>query len=142
MNRTLPLYLAVNATLFAAFAVGAIAMPTVLAGPLDIALPTPTALADFRAVYGGLSFGITLFSVMALKRPEFRLPVLWLLVLCMDGLILGRLVSTIVSGPGSLLVFAQLGLEVVSAAWGFALIRAQAAQPTRGTASPLGFGDV
>ncbi|MFT3711803.1 MAG: DUF4345 family protein [Archangium sp.] len=136
MTKTLPLYFVVNAVLFAAFAVGAFFVPQLLATPLEISLTTPTALADFRAVYGGLSFGIAFLSVFALRKPEFQLPVLWLLTFCMDGLILGRLISTVMSGPGSVVIFAQLGLELFSAAWGFALIRAH--QPTSRTSAPLG----
>jgi hypothetical protein len=73
MTRTRPLYFVVNAVLFAAFTVAAWLAPTVLAGPLEISLTTPTALADFRAVYGGLSFAIAGLSLLALRKVEFRL---------------------------------------------------------------------
>lgn len=142
MTKTIPLFLGVNAVLFAAFAVGAFAMPAPFAAMLDITLTTQTALADFRAVYGGISFGIAAFAIIGIRQPKVTLSAVWLLTLVMDGLIIGRLISTVVSGPGNFLIFGQLGLELFAAAWGLLLIRASRAaqgfQLSSSTASPVG----
>jgi Domain of unknown function (DUF4345) len=135
MHRTLPLFLVANAALFALFGVVAIFVPSVLATPLDLTLPSPTALADFRAVYGGISLALAALSVLALTRAELRPAVVLALTLTLDGLAFGRLMSWALSGPGSAIIFAQLGLEVVAAAWGALLLR-QATRPLMPVAQP------
>jgi Domain of unknown function (DUF4345) len=123
MHRTLPLFLTANAVLFALFGVVAMFAPSLLGTPLDFTLPSPTALADFRAVYGGLSLALATFTGLALRRAELRPAAVLVLTLALDGLAFGRLMSWVLSGPGSAIIFAQLGLEVVAATWGALLLR-------------------
>ncbi|MBL8911952.1 MAG: DUF4345 family protein [Archangium sp.] len=142
MTKTTPLFLGVNAFLFAGFAAASFAMPTQFASMLDINLTSPTALADFRAVYGGLSLAIAGFCFIGIRQPRVTLSAVWLLTLVMTGLILGRVVSSVVSGPGNFLIVAQLGLEAFACVWGALLIRAsraaQGAQLSSNTAAPAG----
>jgi hypothetical protein len=82
--------------------------PEWLAGVVDIALPTASARADFRAIYGGAELGMALFFALAARRPAWVRPGLAALAL-------------IVGGFGAV----RLGSLALDAA------------PARGTAAPL-----
>ena len=45
--------------------------PVYWASSLDISLPTPTAIIDFRATYGGSMLAIAVFLLYCLKNSEF-----------------------------------------------------------------------
>ncbi len=59
--------------------------PEWLAGVVDIALPTASARADFRAIYGGAELGMALFFALAARRPAWVRPGLAALALIVGG---------------------------------------------------------
>jgi hypothetical protein len=52
---------------------------------VDIALPTASARADFRAIYGGAELGMALFFALAARRPDWMRPGLAALALIVGG---------------------------------------------------------
>ena len=125
MHKTLVSFLVVISAVFAAIGLAVFAAPTAFAAQLDMTVTSATAVADFRAVYGGVSFAAAAFAVMALRNAALRPAAVWAFTLMMEGLLLGRLFSWATHGPGNALIFAQLGLELLAATWGFLLTRAQ-----------------
>ncbi|MDQ3948946.1 MAG: DUF4345 domain-containing protein [Gemmatimonadota bacterium] len=67
--------------------------PEWLAGVVDIALPTASARADFRAIYGGAELGMALFFALAARRPAWVRPGLAALALIVGGFGAARLGS-------------------------------------------------
>ncbi len=126
MKKTVVPYLLANAALFAVLGLVTLVAPTAFARALEMTVESATAVADFRAVYGGVCIWVTALSVLAVRREALRPGAVLALVLLLDGAIFGRLLSWATHGPGSVLVFAQLGLEVVGATWGVLLLRSRA----------------
>jgi hypothetical protein len=52
---------------------------------VDITLPTASARADFRAIYGGAELGMALFFALAARRPAWVRPGLAALALIVGG---------------------------------------------------------
>jgi hypothetical protein len=67
--------------------------PAWLAGVVDIALPTASARADFRAIYGGAELGMALFFALAARRSAWVRPGLAALALIVGGFGVVRLAS-------------------------------------------------
>jgi hypothetical protein len=90
--------LGVAALAFAAFGLWALFDPVAVAGQAQVQLPTPTALADGRAVYGGVTLGLGLFFALCAAQPALVRSGLWALLASMGGPFLGRLIGVIVDG--------------------------------------------
>jgi uncharacterized protein DUF4345 len=118
----------VNLLVFMAYAAAALAAPAQLAAQLDITLGSTSALADFRAMYGGLSLGCSVVFVAGLRNLSFRPAAVMLATFTSAGLILGRLITIAVDGMPGTLVMVILATEVASAAMGFFLLKASASQ--------------
>lgn len=129
MQKTLVPFLMIIGVLFAVVGLAVLVAPTLFAAQLEMVVSSATAVADFRAVYGGVSLAIAGVAFLALKRGELRPGAVWMVVLVMDGLLLGRLISWATHGPGSVLIFAQMGLELSGAVWGALLLRESVAVP-------------
>lgn len=105
--------LAIVAVIFIPFGVWAILDPVAVAGLTQVQLPTPTAIADGRAIYGGLTLGLALFAALCAFRPEFTRPGLWAVLLTVAGAFLGRLGGVIVDGAGTADTYRTLVFELV-----------------------------
>lgn len=123
MQKTVAPYLWINAVIFTVIGLAVMVDPSGFARGVDITAESPTAVADFRAIYGGLCWAFAAVAGVALRRPSLRGAAVLTLVLICDGLMLGRLVSWVTHGPGEAIIFVQLGVEVVSAIWGSLLLR-------------------
>ena len=122
----------INAAVFLAFGAAFLAAPAQLAGWLDVELGSPSALADVRAMYGGLSLACGLLFVFGLRRESWFMPSLFLVMTTSAGLALGRSYSMLVSGVPGPLVLALLATEVGSFAWALLGYRAlEATEPSR-----------
>lgn len=60
--------LALAAVVYAAFGLAFALAPVGMAALVQIALPTPTARADFAATYGGLELGLAAFLAVCLRQ--------------------------------------------------------------------------
>ncbi len=68
----------------------------------------------FRAIMG-LYLANALFWMLAVFRPQLRAAALWVLMLFMGGLALGRVLSLVTDGMPSLILLFYLGAELVFA---------------------------
>ncbi|MBL8018573.1 MAG: DUF4345 family protein [Leptospirales bacterium] len=116
-------YLALNLAVYALFALGFFIAPVTLAGKIGITLQHSAALADLRAVYGGLSLGIGALIVLGLTQKTHTLSAVILCMLASAGLLLGRLVTMILDGPGDIYIYGSMALEVLAVILGVLLIR-------------------
>src|SRR5262245_15795455 len=107
--------LGVVAVIFIPFGVWALVDPVTVAGWTQVGLPTPTALADGRAVYGGLTLGLGVFFALCARRPEFVQAGLWAVVLTLAGPMSGRLIGVAVDGAGTAETYRTLVSELVLA---------------------------
>ena len=91
-----------------------------LTADLGIHLSSATAFADFRAMYGGLSFGVGTFFAASLIREKWQ-PACLFLIACTSTMLLvsriGSLVATAadVGGYIYLAMFLELSSAVLSA---------------------------
>jgi hypothetical protein len=108
--------LAAVAIIFIPFGVWALVDPVAVAGLTQVQLPTPTALADGRAVYGGLTLGLGAFFGLCASRRELVRPGLWAILLTVAGAFLGRLTGVIADGAGTAETYRPLFWEFVFAA--------------------------
>ena len=107
-----------NLGIFWAYAAGFLAAPRALGAKLGIELTNATALADFRAMYGGLCLACGFVFLRGLRDEQWRVPALWLPTLGAGGLALGRVVTFLVDGVTSPIILGFLASEVVAIAAG------------------------
>ena len=108
--------LAVVAIIFVPFGVWGLIDPVAVAGLTQVQLPTPTALADGRAVYGGLTLGLGAFFALCAVRQELVRPGLWAVLLTVAGPFLGRLAGVVADGAGTAETYRTLISEFAIAA--------------------------
>jgi hypothetical protein len=92
--------------------------PRWLAGFVNISLYSSTALADFRAIYGGMPLGVGVFMFAALSRQTWLHPAVALDGVCVAAAGLSRIYSWMASGRPSpmILLFAVVELYVAALA--------------------------
>lgn len=100
-----------------AFGVASWLAPARVARVVEIALGSATALADFRAMYGGLCLAIAAFLLRGLRSPNWLGPSLYLTASMCAGLASGRIYSSIVDGVPSGVLLGALATEVISLVW-------------------------
>lgn len=114
------IFVAANALVWIGFGPAFYFAPEVLAGQLDIALTSPTAIADFRAMYGGAPLGIGIFMAMGIWRRQWMKPALMVIVLATAGLLLGRLITMVQPGGVGTIIYLFAALElgaIIGATW-------------------------
>src|SRR5690349_4975973 len=116
----------INAGVFLAFGAAFLLFPRELAGLLEVTLGSASALADMRAMYGGLSLACGTLFVLGLRREDWFAPSLFLVMATSLGLASGRIFSGLVSGMPGPLVLALLATELVSFGWAWLGYRALA----------------
>lgn len=80
--------------------------PIEMAGGLDMVLAGPTAIMDFRATYGGMLLGFTIFFAICSIYPEYFRMGLILQALSFGGLAFGRGIGLIFDGtPKNLMIY-------------------------------------
>jgi hypothetical protein len=108
----------INCILFLAFGFAWIVSPARFARAVEIRVSTPTALADLRAMYGGLSLAIGALLLQGLRDPAWFAPSLFLTMATSAGLGGARIYSIAVSGvPNTLVLVGGLALEILSFTW-------------------------
>ena len=106
----------------AGIGVAFLTVPGVMAPFVDLAVATPTADNDLRAVHGGISSALALFFAAATRRAHWAEPALALATLEFAGLAFGRFLSWAVAGwpaPLALALHAAeiAGLVLCALAW-------------------------
>lgn len=108
---------------FGLIGVGFVVVPHPLAAAVGIELTNVTADNDFRAVYGGVPFAMAIFVGLALRRPDFELPALWLIALTLGCLAGSRVVSWFVAGMPGAITFSLQAAETFGAVLATVAIR-------------------
>ncbi|MCB9639037.1 MAG: DUF4345 family protein [Myxococcales bacterium] len=101
--------------------------PKFMGAQVAISLNSPTALADFRAVYGGLQLGVGAFLGYCACKKEMHHAGLLLACCCFGGLFGVRVLSHLLQPSWDGLHFALGGAELVGvlvALWGLSKLRA------------------
>ncbi|MDG2048947.1 MAG: DUF4345 domain-containing protein [Myxococcota bacterium] len=104
-----------DAVVFSGIGLAFLFWPQELAGFLGIELTNTTALNDFRAVYGGVPAGLAAFLFMAVSRPSWTVPALWMALLTLTGLAVGRVLSEALDGTPGFIVQALQVAEIAGA---------------------------
>jgi hypothetical protein len=85
--------------------------PETMASQTAIVLMLPSAVADFRATYGGFQTGVGLFLLVCAIRNTWIVPALTLQLFALGGFALGRAASIVVSGAVEPITLALLAVE-------------------------------
>lgn len=123
MSTITRLFIILNVLVFVLFGLAFIVAPTYFASTVDVQLPTTTALADLRAIYGGLSLSVGIFFALGLVWPGWVLPSLWLIAASSLALGSSRIYSIIVSGMPDSKIFLFMTMELLAFAIGVWLYR-------------------
>jgi len=114
----------VTCVLFVGFGVLCILLPSAVARVVDIRLESPSAFADFRAMYGGLSLAIGALLAQGLRHRAWYAPSLFMTWAISAGLGGARLYSIVVSElPNVWVLTAGLLAEAVAFTWALAAYR-------------------
>lgn len=125
MNTIKKVYLFANLATYAGFAAAFLAAPRVLGEAIGVRFETAAALADFRAMYGGLCLGAAIVIGQGLRDRAFERPAMVLSIACAAGLLLGRVLTLATEGPGSMFIYASMASEVLAVGIGLALVKAR-----------------
>lgn len=97
-----------------AYGVGVLVNPVQMIGGSGVQLPTPNAVADGRATYGGLILGLGAFFIFsALDNARVRAG-LWAEVFTLGGFAVGRTLAVIIdSGAATSQMFGLIAFETI-----------------------------
>ena len=107
--------LAVSALVFIGIGIMFLSSPQSLLPRVNITAPPGTALADVRAVYGGLDLGIGLFLAFCSVRSQVRMGLV-ACVLTLGGLACGRILGIALNPEQEVITYYLLASEVFGAA--------------------------
>lgn len=124
--------LAIVGGIFTAFGLWALLAPVHFTGLTEVQLPTPTAVTDARAVFGGLELGLGSFLLWSASSAARVQPGLLALLLGVGGLLTGRVLGLVVDSSASTPTFQALGIEIVFLVLGTsALLHERGSRSTR-----------
>jgi hypothetical protein len=123
LNTLTKVFVGANALVYIAFGPLCYFWPEEFASQLDIALNSATALADFRAMYGGIPLGVGVVMLLGVLNAAWMRSALMLAVLCAAGLMVGRLLTLADTGGVTMPIYVFLSLEVGTVAIGYWLYR-------------------
>ena len=115
------IFLLVNATIAVAFGGAYLLFPVSMAALTELDLPTPTAVMDVRAFYGGQLIGLGVLALVFAARPPLVPYGLLVLAASLGGTGIGRLVGALVAGTFPPLMVGAFLAEIVVAALALAL---------------------
>lgn len=120
--------LLLNALVYLAFGPAFVFWPESFAALLGINLTSPTALADFRAMYGGLPFGVGFLFVGALYRKIWVTPALVVIAATSGSLMCSRIYSAVVDGDPKLVIWVFVVMELQSLVLALWILKDQTAE--------------
>jgi hypothetical protein len=120
-----------TALAFAAPGLGFLLAPSWFAARVDIALDSPTAFADARAVMGGLELAIAVMLAACALRARWQSAGLALQLAALGGMIAGRLVSLARDGAPGAFGWLLFAIEVLLFAAGCAALGLRDQAPAR-----------
>lgn len=110
------LILALSALAFLGFGVVFLVSPAPMAAFVDLAVLTPTAHTEIRAMYGGLEIGLGVVLLTLLGRQDHVVVGLRVALFAFAGMALGRLAGLVVDGVWQPVMWLLTAIEVIAAA--------------------------
>lgn len=101
---------------FLCFGVGFAVVPEGMGAFVGLEMPTPTATADVRAIYGGLEIGLGVFLIACARRPEWLRPGLLAAGYAFGFIAAARLGGIMRDGATDALTLGAFALEAGAAA--------------------------
>ncbi|MEX2962575.1 DUF4345 family protein [Microbulbifer sp. TYP-18] len=120
MKQSGPIYLGLNALVFATISAMAFVNPEAFARTIDFALLTPSAVPELLATYGGLMLVIACLIALSLFLHRRRAMAYFLITLSYVGFSGGRLVGILAHSGFDWRNFFFLAAELVLLVWGAA----------------------
>ena len=108
--------LVVSALIWLAIGVTFLFWPRAMAAYVEVQLPTPTALIDFRATYGGFDLAIGIFFAICAFHAAWTRPGVAALALVYGGFAGGRIVGLLLDGTPKPLMYQLLATELTGLA--------------------------
>jgi hypothetical protein len=108
--------LGISSLIWLAIGVAFLFWPVKMAGYVDIALPTPTALIDLRATYGGFDLAVGIFFAVCALSADWVRPGLAAMALTYAGFAGGRIVGLALDGTPKPLMYQLLAAELTGLA--------------------------
>ena len=101
------------------FGLWSLLQPAAVAESVQIGLPAPASVTEFRAFYGGLEIGIALFWLVAARRDALIPAALLSMFLVWAGVAVTRGAGMLIDNSQSPVMWFAFGLECVAtlAAW-------------------------
>ena len=107
-------FLWLNALFFVAYGLAFAFAPTFLSELVTGAAPaTPSALADARATYGGMTIGVGVIFGLCARSASTRTLGLWAIAAVMFFMAAGRTLGIAQDGSVNALMFVYLGAEII-----------------------------
>ncbi|TGK01435.1 DUF4345 domain-containing protein [Leptospira langatensis] len=116
-------FLGMNLAVYLAFTIAFFLFPVPLAGMIGLSVHSSAALADLRAMYGGMCFGVGLLIFYGLNKEDFKIPAILLSVASAGGLFLARLYTLLLDGPGNEYIYLSMITEIGSVCIGLWLLK-------------------
>lgn len=109
---------------FGSFGVAFLLFPLFMASIVGIELPTPSAVIDFRATYGGLEIGLAVFLAICAFKESWIRPGLVAQAASLGGFAVGRIIGLILDGTPQPIIYYLLVAESAGCVLGlFALAK-------------------
>ena len=113
-----------SAIVFGGFGVAFLLFPLLMASIVGIELPTPSAVIDVRATYGGLEIGLAMFFTICAFRESWIRPGLVAQAASLGGFAFGRIIGLILDGTPQPVIYYLLVAECAGCVLGlFALVK-------------------
>ncbi|MBM9576876.1 DUF4345 domain-containing protein [Leptospira sp. 201903070] len=117
------IFLLANIAVYEAFAIGFFLFPARLATWIGIEIRTTSALADFRAMYGGLCLGVGVFLLLGVFKKERVQAGILLSITTAGGLFLGRICTVLWDGPVNEYIYFSMSTEIVAVVIGVWILK-------------------
>jgi len=117
------LFLAVNALIWLPYGLWCLVRPDTLMAVAGVSATTPTAVAELRAMYGGLQAAIGAVAMTALLKPAHRSTIVMVLGTLTAGLGTARLVAALTGSGFSSYTVGGLVFELGATVWAASLLK-------------------
>ena len=111
-------YLFANVAIYAGVAAAFLAAPKPLGEAIGLRFESTAALADFRAMYGGLCLGAAISIAKGMRDAAWERSAILLAITSAAGLFLGRVLTLATVGPANPFTYASMASEVLAVAAG------------------------
>ena len=120
------IFLGVTGFVFASYGLMCLFVPTTVGEAAELGLASEVAVAEVRAMYGGLQLAIGVLALLGSFRPALEKTALLSLCFLFAGLAGGRLFAIALASEAGVYNYAAFGYEAASVLAAIALVRVRA----------------